>query len=75
MDIRGFTKGEAEKIIEDFLDRLLLSNTHEAQIIHGVGTGVLKKAVWKKAAEYKDFTRVWHPEENQGGEGITFIQV
>lgn len=75
LDIRGFTKGEAEKIIEDFLDRLLLSNTHEAQIIHGVGTGVLKKAVWKKAAEYKDFTRVWHPEENQGGEGITFIQV
>jgi DNA mismatch repair protein MutS2 len=74
LDIRGFTKGEAGKIVEDFLDKFLLSNNHEVKIIHGVGNGVLKKVVWSKAKEYKDFSRVFHPEEEFGGEGITFIQ-
>lgn len=74
LDIRGFTKGEAGKIIEDFLDKFLLSNNHEVKIIHGVGSGVLKKVVWSKAKEYKDFSRIFHPEEEFGGEGITFIR-
>ncbi len=46
----------------------------EVKIIHGVGNGVLKKVVWSKAKEYKDFSRVFHPEEELGGEGITYIQ-
>ncbi len=75
LDIRGFTKGEAEKIIEDFLDKVLLSNTFEVKIIHGVGNGVLSKVVWNKAREYKDFTKIWHPEAENGGEGVTFIQL
>jgi len=74
LDIRGFTKGEASKIIEDFLDKFLLSNNYEVKIIHGVGNGVLKKVVWSKAKEYKDFSNVFHPEEESGGEGVTIIQ-
>lgn len=75
LDIRGFTKGEAEKIIEDFLDKVLLSNTYEVKIIHGVGNGVLSKVVWAKAKEYKDFTKIWHPAAESGGEGVTLIQL
>ena len=75
LDIRGLMKGEAEKVIEDFLDKVLLSNTYEVQIIHGVGSGVLSKVVWAKAKEYKDFTKIWHPAAEYGGEGITFIQL
>jgi len=74
LDIRGFTKGEASKIIEGFLDKFLLSGNHEVKIIHGVGTGVLRKVVWDKASEYKDFSRVFHPEEEAGGEGVTIVQ-
>jgi DNA mismatch repair protein MutS2 len=75
LDIRGFTKGEAGKIVEDFLDKVLLSNNFEVQIIHGVGNGVLKKVVWAKAKEYKDLKKIWHPQAEQGGEGITLIQL
>lgn len=75
LDIRGFSKGEASKIVEDFLDKVLLSNTYEVKIIHGVGSGILKKVVWSRAKEYKDFSRVFHPEEEQGGEGVTIIQL
>lgn len=75
LDIRGFSMGEASKIVEDFLDKVLLSNTHEVKIIHGVGNGVLKKVVWSKAKEYKDFSNIFHPEEEQGGEGVSIIQL
>ncbi len=75
LDIRGLMKGEAIKVVEDFLDKVLLSNIYEVKIIHGVGNGVLKKVVWNKAKEYKDFTKIWHPEENAGGEGVTLIQL
>ncbi|WP_235296066.1 endonuclease MutS2 [Portibacter marinus] len=74
LDIRGFTKGEASKIIEDFLDKFLLSNNYEVKIIHGVGNGVLRKVVWNKAKEYKDFEKIFHPAEEAGGEGVTIIQ-
>ncbi|GLR17452.1 endonuclease MutS2 [Portibacter lacus] len=74
LDIRGFSMGEAAKILEGFLDKFLLSSNYEVKIIHGVGTGALKKVVWAKAKDYKDFSNIFHPEEEAGGEGVTIIQ-
>lgn len=74
LDIRGYSKAEAEATVQEFLDNALLGSSSLLKILHGKGTGVLKKLVWAKAKEYKDITKIWHPEEEFGGAGVSFIK-
>ena len=74
LDIRGYTKAEALDSIEEFLDNALMSNSiNHLKILHGKGTGVLQRTLWQKAKEYKDIRKMWHPEEENGGRGVTYI--
>ncbi len=75
LDIRGYSMQEAAEFLEKFLDDALINDAYELTIIHGVGSGVLKKLVNQKTKEYKDIKRKWHPEPDQGGEGVTMIQL
>ncbi len=75
LDIRGYSKMEAMDSIQEFFDNALLGSDNQLKILHGKGTGVLKKVVWKKAKEYKDFVKIWHPEEEFGGHGVTLISL
>jgi DNA mismatch repair protein MutS2 len=45
ISLLGFTADEAEEELSKFLDDACLANLQEIKIIHGVGTGVLKKMV------------------------------
>ena len=45
----------------------------DLKVLHGKGTGVLKRTLWQKVKEYKDIRRTWHPEEEYGGTGVTYI--
>ena len=70
-DIRGKTFEEAEPIIEKALDDGYLASLDRIRIIHGKGTGMLRKKV-------KDYLR-YHPlvkkqedaEPAEGGSGVT----
>ncbi|MCB0589049.1 MAG: Smr/MutS family protein, partial [Phaeodactylibacter sp.] len=39
LDIRGMRYDEALKVVEDFVDQALISNTNHLQIVHGKGNG------------------------------------
>ncbi len=73
LDIRGYTKMDANDSVEEFLDNALISSLTQVKILHGKGSGVLKKVVWQKAKEYKDIKKIWHPNEDFGGVGVTLI--
>ncbi|MEG0779308.1 MAG: endonuclease MutS2 [Oscillospiraceae bacterium] len=45
LDIRGLEALEAEGVVELFIDSAVLSKLHSVTIIHGKGTGALRKAV------------------------------
>lgn len=75
IDIREYTKSDALSMLQDFMDRALLNNVYELQIIHGVGTGVMKNEVKKMLRQYKDIKQTWHPEPDKGGEGVTFVRL
>ena len=76
IDIRGMGMEEAMKVVEDFVDQALISNTDHLRILHGKGTGVLRKAVRKKLREYNNVEmEISHPEHNQGGDGVTIIDI
>ena len=75
LDLRGYRADEAMVFLEEFLEKAIINNAHELRIIHGVGNGVLKKKVHQKFREYKDIKSYWHPEEQLGGEGVTYVQL
>jgi len=75
IDLREYTKSDALHFLQEFMDRALLNNLYELKIIHGVGTGVMKKEVRKMLNEYKDIKKIWHPEPEYGGDGVTYVQL
>lgn len=75
IDLRGMSKLDADRMLEEFLDKALLSNASRLKIIHGVGSGILRKAVLKKVREYPDIKQYFHPEMEYGGDGVTLIDI
>lgn len=75
IDLRGYSKDDAVMMLQNFLDNAILSNHFQLKIIHGVGGGTLKKLVHQKLKEYKDITQIWHPDETEGGEGVTYVKI
>ena len=75
LDIRGEKPEEAEFEIVKFLDDAYQGGLDRVEILHGKGTGALKKTVWdilKKDERIKLFN--FAPIEF-GGEGITVIEL
>jgi DNA mismatch repair protein MutS2 len=75
LDIRGLRKDEALKILETFVDKAILSAATHLRIVHGKGDGILRKAVIKKLREYDAVKNTSHPESNDGGDGVTIVEL
>ncbi len=75
IDLRGLSREEALKLLENFVDKALMSNVTQIKIVHGKGNGVLRNAVKLKLREYKAIHEVRHPEQNEGGDGVTIAML
>ena len=73
LDIRGTRLEEAIPLVEAFIDKALLTGLDMVQIVHGKGTGVLRKAVRKKLKEYPNDLTLSHPNNDRGGDGVTIV--
>ncbi|TAK60929.1 MAG: endonuclease MutS2, partial [Bacteroidetes bacterium] len=75
IDLRGMYGDEAVEAIDKFIDEAILSGLHRVDIVHGKGTGALRKRV----TEYLKFdTRVKSSrlgEWNEGGAGVTVVEL
>ncbi len=74
IDIRGMRYEDALERIQNFMDNALMASANEVRIIHGKGSGALRKVVQRKLREYRGIQRSYHPEPNQGGDGITIVE-
>mgnify|MGYP000114957331 CR=1 FL=1 len=71
IDIHGLTQDEAYPLLERFLDRSHLAGWHEVYVIHGLGTGTLRRMVqdlMKKHPLVKSFRS---GDYFEGGGGVT----
>ncbi|MFT6358118.1 MAG: DNA mismatch repair protein MutS2 [Saprospiraceae bacterium] len=75
IDLRGMMPSEAMRTLEEFVDNALISSAMELRIVHGKGTGVLRQVVKNKLKEYKDVTGSRHPKANEGGDGVTIVEL
>jgi DNA mismatch repair protein MutS2 len=75
LKIIGFRVEEALPLVDKAIDEALLGGLRELQVIHGAGTGRLRKAVRDYLREH-DFVESFGPGgPGRGGDGVTVVEV
>lgn len=73
LDVRGKRADIALAELEQFLDRALLAGPDGVEIIHGRGTGALRKAVHQVLKTFPGVASYTLAPEDQGGDGATIV--
>jgi len=74
LDLHGKRYEEAMLELDKFVDDCLLSNLEFAYIVHGIGTGALKKGVESYAKKNPHVKSYRRGNEGEGGVGVTVFQ-
>lgn len=74
LDIRGERPEEAEYETVKFLDDAFASNLSRVEIIHGKGTGMLKKMVHEILKQHDEVKDFYFAKIEMGGEGVTIVE-
>jgi DNA mismatch repair protein MutS2 len=69
--LRGQTVDEALADLDRYLDHALLAGYDEVRVVHGKGTGTLRRAVHDYLKNHPHVERYEHPSDAQGGVGVT----
>ena len=75
LDLRGSRVEEALKRLETYIDAAYLSGLPFARIIHGKGTGALRKAVQERVGTHPLISKVTPAMPKEGGDGVTIIHM
>ncbi|GIV32291.1 MAG: endonuclease MutS2 [Saprospiraceae bacterium] len=75
IDLRGMKAEDAMRTLEEFLDRAFLSSATTLQIIHGKGTGALRNLVRQLLSQYDSIRQFYHPPAEDGGDGVTIVEL
>ena len=73
LNIRGMLVHEALDITDKYLDDAYLAGVPTARILHGKGTGALRKAVHEELRHNPRVTTYQFAPQSQGGEGVTVV--
>jgi DNA mismatch repair protein MutS2 len=75
LDLHGERVEAALERLHTHLDDALLAGLDEVVIVHGVGTGALRRAVREALAEHPRVRSVRGGRKDEGGEGATVAEL
>ncbi len=75
VNLVGMRTAEALRRLEEFLDQAYLTNHAEVRVIHGIGSGALKKAVHEYLSSSPYCAGFRQAEPHRGGAGATVVQL
>jgi DNA mismatch repair protein MutS2 len=75
LNVIGCTVDEAIDRVARFLDEATVTDVREVRIVHGYGTGQLRKGLQKFLKEHPLVARAASAPENQGGGGATVVEL
>jgi DNA mismatch repair protein MutS2 len=75
LNLIGKTTDEAVDLVDKFLDEAFLNGQREVRIIHGHGTGALRKAIAELLADHPHVARFSTAPQDQGGSGATIVEL
>ena len=73
LDLRGKRYEEAMEALDAFIDQALLNNMAQVDILHGIGTGVIREGVTKYLQRNKQVKSFGYAPQNAGGSGATIV--
>ena len=75
LDLRGMSADEAIATLDIFLDNAMMANLASVRIIHGKGTGVLRKAVQDELKRNRCVKRYRLGVYGEGEDGVTIAEL
>jgi DNA mismatch repair protein MutS2 len=75
INVIGMTVEEASERVDKFLDEATLANKPRVRIIHGHGTGALRKGLGEFLKKHPLVERVAFESEEHGGKAITVVEL
>ena len=75
IDVRGMMVNEAESILGKFIDDAALINLKTVLIIHGKGTGALRKGIHEFLKHNKSVASFQFADIDEGGTGATVVSI
>ena len=75
LDLRGFRVDEALAAVDKFLDEAILSGLEQVYIIHGKGTGALRKAIHDYLDKNLRVKSKGFPQWSLGDMGMTVVEL
>lgn len=75
INVIGRTVEEATDAVEKFLDQAFLEGVPRVRIVHGVGMGILRKALRTYLGKHPQVDKVSEPPQNEGGAGATVAEL
>jgi DNA mismatch repair protein MutS2 len=75
IDLRGQTADEALRALERYLDDAAMASLPWVRVIHGKGTGKLRREVRRYVGSHPLVSSYDGAPLNEGGEGATVVQL
>ena len=75
LDLRGMDALEASAVLTIFLDNAFMANLTQVRIIHGKGTGVLRKTVHEELKHNKHVKKFRLGVYGEGEDGVTIAEL
>jgi len=75
LDIRGMMTDEAELVVGQFLDNAMMGKLNLVTIIHGKGTGALRRAVQQMLKRYPGVKSFRLGRYGEGEDGVTVVEL
>ncbi len=75
IDLRGMRYDEAVAAVDKFLDEALLAGWQQVRLIHGKGTGALRKGITDYLKTYPGVSRFGDAPLGEGDYGVTVVEL
>lgn len=75
IDLRGKNFDDAKIMIDKYIDDAYLSGLKSVRLIHGKGTGILRKKVREDLRKHKNVKSYQDAPYNEGGDGVTIVEL
>ncbi len=75
LDLRGMISDDALLSLDKYIDDAFLVGMKEIRIIHGKGTGALRRSVTEHLKTHRSVKSFKYGNENEGGDGVTIAKL